>query len=178
MNKNKEKIKALLVAATLITVFLIAASPSVLGETTDAFTVTVRGEYIDIQINQTTWQINSGNAVTLSTSYWTNGTYNDYFQATLYNCSVTVDLKLHVSTDGTTWNIGAAAGAVTYALNSSLNQWSTGDTNVTLTTSEQVISSSITKDTNETFDLRFDAPTSTTTGNTQTITCTATVIKS
>ncbi len=178
MNKNKEKIKALLVAATLVAVFLIAASPSVLGGTTDTFTVTVRGEYIDIQINQTTWQINSGNAITLSTSYYTNGTYNDYFQATLYNCSVTVDLKLHVSTDASIWSIASSAGANNYALNSSLNQWSAGDTNVTLTTSAQVISSSIAKDTNETFDLRFDAPTSTTTGNTQTITSTATVIKS
>lgn len=176
MKKNKEKITALMTAVLMITVFLVAASQSVFGGTTDTFTVTVRGEYLDIQINQTTWQINSGNAVTLGTSYWTNETYNNYFQAALYNCTVTVDLKLHVSGDASDWSRGDAPGADTYRINASTDVFASDNTIVGA--SATVISSSIVNDTNETFDLRFDAPTSTTTGNTQTITLTATVIKS
>ena len=84
-----------------------------------------------------------------------------------------------ITNDGADWTATVAAqdpGADLYRLNSSIDTW-VADENLILLASAVTISSDITLGTNETFDLRFDAPTSTTVGVQQSITVTASVIK-
>lgn len=171
MKRTKEMLVSVMVVALFVSIFIAPASAG----TTDTFTVTVRGKYLDIQVNQTTWSINSDNAIDMSSIYYSNASTTPYFTAVLYNNSVAVDLKLHVSTDGTTWNCGANPGADVYRANATHDLWVTPGECIVLTGGAQTLKSAITAGTNQTFDMRFDAPTSTTTGDLQTITITATV---
>jgi len=64
----------------------------------------------------------------------------------------------------------------TYRLNASIDIW-VADDNQIVTASQTTISTNIVAGQNETFDLRFDTPTSTSTASQQTVTITATAIK-
>jgi len=108
----------------------------------------------------------------MSSTYWSNASTTPYFTAILFNNSVNVDLKLHVSSDGADWSYGAAIGADTYRMNATADLF-VGEIN--LDDSAAAVKSDITAGTNQTFDLRFDAPSSTTTGDLQTLTITTTV---
>jgi hypothetical protein len=96
------------------------------------------------------------------------------------NCTVNTDLKLQVTNDGADWTAatsGNGPGADTYRLNSSIDIW-VADENQILTASATTISAGVVAGNNETFDLRFDAPTSTTVSTQQSITVTSTIVKS
>jgi len=132
-------------------------------------------DFIWIDITNATWDL--GNIV-MSSSIWTNET-SKTFIADKDNCSVATDLKLQITNDGADWTAataGNAAGADTYRLNSSINTW--GAENQIVTASTTTISSGIVAGNNETFDLRFDTPTSTTVSTEQSVTVTATIAKS
>jgi len=169
MNKKMKKtLPIVIVLALVASTFIMSAYAG----TTDTFTVTVRGKYLDIQVNRTTWSINSDAAIAMSSTYFSNVSTTPYFTAVLYNNSVNVDLQLHISTDGTTWSDGTAPAADVYRLNATADLFSA---QINLNNVAQTVKSAITAGTNQTFDLRFDAPTSTTTGDLQTLTITATV---
>lgn len=176
MKKNNEKIKVLMTATLLVTVFLIAASPTLLAGTSDTFTVAVTGEYIECNVIQASWSVNSGTPVEMSESYYTNAT--DTLTADTSNSSVAIDIKLQITSDASTWSAatsGNGAAADTYRLNASIDTWS--NQVQVITASQTTIKSSLAAGNDQTFDLRFDAPTSTTTGTQQTVTLTASAIK-
>jgi len=172
--KTAKKLLIMLVAIALL--FGLLGVP-VYGGSTDTFNVTVRGKYLDIQVNQSAWAINSNTAIEMSSQYWSNESQAwAYFKAILYNNSVNVDLKLHVSSDGADWNYSTTtSGSDKYVLNATHDEWVTPLETIILTNSAQTLKSNIASGTNQTFDLRFDAPTSTTSGDLQTFVVTATV---
>ena len=152
-------------------------SPTILADTTDTFTVTVTGEYIECNILETSWSVNSGTPVEMSTSYDTTG--GDTLTADTSNSSVNIDLKLQITDAAATWvaaTTGNAPAADTYRLNASTDAFVGHDVQILLA-SQTTISSPVLAGQDETFDLRFDSPTSTTTGVQQTITLTASAIK-
>jgi hypothetical protein len=132
-------------------------------------------DWIWIDITNTSWGL--GNVV-MSSNIWTNET-GKTFIADMDNTSVNTDLKLQITSDGADWTAattGNGPGANVYRLNASINTW-IGENQI-LTASQTTISSSISAWTNESFDLRFDTPISTSTGDQQSVTVTATLIKS
>jgi len=144
-------------------------------QTSDTFDITVTGEYLWIDITNASWAIGT---VAMSSSHWTNET-GITFIADMDNTTVTADLKLQITNDGADWaatTTGNAPAADTYRLNNSIDTW--GNENETLVASATTISASIAAGNNETFDLRFDAPTATTVATQQSITVTASVVKS
>ena len=153
---------------------IVAFAPmNVSAATSDTFDITVTGEFLWIDITNATWAIGT---VAMSSSTYTNET-GVTFIADMDNCTVITDLKLQITIDGATWNDGTAPNADVYRLNASIDVWVADDDNVA-EVSANTISSSIAAGNNETFDLRFDAPTSTTVGTEQSITVTATITKS
>ena len=168
-----KKIVVLLTAMLMIVAF---TPMNVSAATSDTFDITVTGEFLWIDITNTSWALGT---VAMSSITYTNET-GVTFIADMEDSSVTTDLKLQVTGDGVTWNAAVAAaspGADTYRLNASIDTWSADDNQI-VTASATTISSSIAAGNNETFDLRFDAPTSTTVGTEQSITVTASLVKS
>lgn len=176
MGKNKMKIKILSTTGILILLILLVISPTILADTTDTFTVTVTGEYIECNILEASWSVNSGTPVLMSTSYDTTG--GDTLTADTSNSSIAIDLKLQITASAATWSAatsGSVPAADTYRINASIDSLSTSIQ--ILTASQTTISSGISAGQDQLFDLRFDSPTSTTTGVEQTITLTASAIK-
>ena len=170
--KTKKILPILLVTALVASTFVMSAYAG----TTDTFTVTVRGKYLDIQVNVSTWSINSDASIDMSSTHWSNvSDAAPFFTAILFNNSVATDLKLHVSSDGADWTVGDAAGADTYVINATHDLWVTPAECINLTDGAVTLKAGISIATNQTFDLRFEAPSSTTSGDLQTITITATV---
>ena len=133
------------------------------------------GSFIWIDITNTSWDI--GNII-MSSSTWTNET-SKTFIADKDNCTVATDLKLQITNDGVDWTAATAGNdpaADTYRLNVSIDVWGADDDQV-VTASAGTISTNIVAGNNETFDLRFDAPSSTSVSAQQSITVTATVAK-
>lgn len=171
----------------LISVFMMSQffiQPAAADQTSDTFDITVTGEYIWIDITNVTWAIGT---VSMSTSHWTNDTggSNKAFIADKDNCTVACDLKLQITSDGVVWSAatdGNDPDVDTYRLNATINTtddppaWETQYQIVTA--SPTTINTSIPADENETFDLRYDVPTSTSTGDQQSMTVTATLVKS
>ncbi len=176
MGKNNMKIKILSTTGILISLILLMISPAILADTTDTFTVTVTGEYIECNILEASWSVNSGTPVLMSTSYNTTG--GGTLNADTSDSSVAINLILQITSDAATWSAattGNVPAADTYRFNASIDTFSTSVQ--ILTGSETTISAGIAAGQDETFDLRFDSPTSTTTGVQQTITLTASAIK-
>jgi len=145
-------------------------------QTSDTFDITVSGEYIWIDITNASWAIGT---VSMSSVSYTNET-GETFIADMDNTTVNTDLKLQITADAATWSsatAGNGAGVDTYRLNASIDIWSASDVQI-VTASATTISTSITAGNNETFDLRFDAPTSTSTGGQQSLTVTTSLVKS
>jgi hypothetical protein len=175
---GKNNIKILSTIGILLSLILLVISPTILADTTDTFTVTVTGEYIECNIIQATWSVNGGTPVLMSTSYDTTG--GDTLTADTSNSSVNIDLKLQITGAAATWTAatsGNAPAADTYRLNASTDAFVAHDVQILLA-SQTTISSPVLAGNDETFDLRFDSPTSTTTGVQQTVTLTASAIKS
>ena len=164
--------KLAIIAISCLFAMATTQSASAADVTTDTFDITVTGEYLWIDITNSTWAIG---AVAFSTSIWTNQT-SITFIADIDNCSVNTDLSLQITTDGATWKDAAAPGADEYSLNASIDIW-VADDDIVSEASPNTISSDITAGQNETFDLRFDSPTSSTTVTSQSITVTATIAK-
>ena len=146
--------------------------------TSDTFDITVTGEFIWMDITNASWALGT---VMMSSYKWTNETAVTFI-ADMDNCTVNTDLKLQITVDGTIWNAatsGNSPGTDTFRLNASIDTWAggahTGDQ--ILLASQTTISSNIVAGNNETFDLRFDTPTSTSTADQQTMTITATIVK-
>ena len=163
---------AIILISMLMTLSFIPMNAS--AAESDTFDITVTGEFLWIDITNATWAIGT---VAMSSVTYTNET-GITFIADISNSSVSTDLKLEITGDGTTWNSAAAAagiGADTYLLNASIDTWVADDTQVVATPS--TISSGITAGQDESFDLMFSAPSSTTVGDAQSITVTASVVK-
>jgi len=152
--------------------FVLATTLSANAAETDTFDITVTGEYLWIDITNATWVIG---IMALSTSEYTNET-GIAFIADIDNCTINTDLSLQITTDGATWKDAAAPGADEYRLNASIDVW-VADNNTISEAGDTTISSDITAGQNESFDLRLDSPTTSTTGTGQSITVTATIAK-
>lgn len=154
--------------------FAIATTQSANADvTTDTFDITVTGEYLWIDITNASWAIG---VMPLSASNYTNET-GLTFIADIDNCSINTDLSLQITSDGATWNDAAIPGADEYRLNASIDTWAADNGTLLSEVGDTTISAGITAGQNETFDLRFDTPTSSTTGTAQSITLTATIVK-
>ena len=151
--------------------FAISVMQSANSATTDTFDITVTGEYLWMDITNATWAIGT---IALSASNYTNET-GITFIADIDNCSVNTDLSLQITTDGATWQDASAPGADEYRLNASIDTWVAE--NLLSEAGDTTISSDITAGQNESFDLRFDSPITSTTGTGQSITVTATIAK-
>jgi len=168
--KHTKKIISILIGLVLLMFVPVGSSSD-----NDTFDITVTGEFLWIDITNATWAIGT---VAMSSSTWTNET-GKTFIADMDNCTVTVDLKLEITVDGDDWTSAADAAspdADIYRLNASINDW-VADFQI-ITTPAVTISDSIAPGNNQSFDLRFDAPTATTVSTGQSITVTATVAKS
>ena len=172
--------KTILLKITLVFLILISLTfcplhpPQVSAATTDTFDIIVQGEYLYIDITNTSWNLG---VVAMGSHHWTNETGVTWI-ADLDNTSVNTDLSLQITNDAADWSAatsGNGPGADVYRLNASSDSWSTEHQIVTA--SDTVIASNIPPTQNQTFDLRFDSPTSSTTGDQQTITITATLAK-
>ena len=161
-----------LVMLTAVSILALFVMQPVNAGTTDTFDITVTGEYLWIDITNASWTIGT---VALSTSIYTNET-GITFIADIDNCTINTDLSLQITSDGATWNDAIAPGADEYGLNASTDIWGADDSGLS-EVGDTTISSDITAGQNETFDLRFDTPTSSTTGTEQSITVTATIAK-
>jgi len=164
------------IIALIITTMLLSLAPTMVtaDQTSDTFTITVQGEYLYIEITPDTWDIG---LVSMGSSTYSNTT-GPYFTADTSDTNVNIDLKLQITNQGSDWSAatsGNGPGADTYRLNASSDNWVTEYQIVTA--SPTTIATNIPPTQNQTFDLRFDAPTSTSTGDQQTITITATLIK-
>lgn len=155
--------------SVMLTVF-VAAIPNTMGTDNDDFTVTASGAYLECNIINASWAI--GN-VAMSTSYWTNKT-SETQTVDVWNCTqgTNIDFEMVISSNPTTWFTVWAGnhttGADQYKLNATNDTWTTQN-ELNLTTYADI---ALDHDpaTNVSFDLRFDSPTSTTTGVSQTIT--------
>jgi len=173
---ESRKIKVLMLVAITIGTTILAGLPSTLADSTDTFTITVKGQYIVFSVNNATWSVNGGTAVAMSHNYYTNA--SDTFTADSTGSSVNVDLKLQITTDGSDWTAattGNNPGADIYKLNASINTWSTQIQ--ILAGSPTTIKTNLVAG-EQAFDLKFMSPTSTTTGALQTITVTASAVAS
>jgi hypothetical protein len=176
MEKISRKIKVLMLVAITIGTMILAGIPSTLAGDSDTFDITVTGQYITLAVDKASWSVNSGVLVAMSRSYYTNAT--DTFTADSTGSSVNVDVKLQITTDGATWHAATSGNnpaADTYKLNASIDTWSTQVQ--ILTASATIIKTNLAAG-QQTFDLKFMSPTSTTTGTQQTITVTASAIAS
>jgi len=130
-------------------------------------------DFIWLDINNLTWAL--GNVV-MGSSEWTNNSKT--FLANLNDTTVDTDLKLQITNDGADWTAATSGNEPDvniYRLNASINIWI--DEFQIITASQTTISEIIPIGNNETFDLRFDAPSATGVGDQQQITVTATLIK-
>jgi hypothetical protein len=171
MMKQNKKILMLVAISVLLTPLLQTVHSD---QTTDTFDITVTGEFLWIDITNATWAIGD---IAYSASKWTNET-GETFIADIDNCTVNTDVLLQITSDATDWTAatsGSTPGTDIYRLNASSDTWSTQGQ---LTTAAAFTAqSNVNEGTNSTFDLRFDAPTTSSTGDQQTITLTATVQK-
>ena len=159
----------------IITTMLLSLAPTMVtaDQTSDTFTITVKGEYLYIEITPDTWNIG---VVSMGSSTYSNTT-GPYFTADTSDTNVNIDLKLQITNQGSDWSAATAGngpGADTYRLNASSDNWATESQ---IVTASPTTIATITAGSDQTFDLRFDAPTSTSTGAEQTITITATITK-
>ena len=168
-----KRVVILLIGLCMILSFI--PFPASADQTSDTFNITVTGEFLWIDITNDTWALG---VVSMGSSHWTNET-GETFIADMDNTTVNTDLKLQITSDAADWSAatsGNSPGTDIYRLNASVNDWSTE--NQIVTASATTISTNIPTGQNETFDLRFDAPTATSTGAQQSITVTATLVKS
>lgn len=142
---------------------------SVQAADNDNFNVTMYGSYLECNIDNTSWAIG---VVQMSTSYWTN--VSDSINVDTHNCTpgVNIDFPMVISADAATWYTVWAtnwtAGPNQYKLNATSDVWTT-QTALNVTTYADV-DNNFDPANNVTLDLRFDSPTSTTTGVQQSIT--------
>ena len=135
----------------------------------DNFAVTAYGAYLECNIVNTTWAIGT---VQMSASYWTNNT--DTIVVDTHNCTAgtNIDFPMVISADAATWYTVWATnwttGANQYKLRATSDTWVT-NASLNLTTYADV-DDNFDPANNVSLDLRFDSPTSTTTGIQQTIT--------
>ena len=165
------KALVLLVTCLLILAFIPVGSSD---QTSDTFDITVTGEFLWITITNATWAIGT---ISMSSVHYTNNSLT--FICDMDNTTVNTDLKLQITNDGADWTAatsGNDADTDTYRLNATIDTWS--NEFQVVTASATTISTGVTAGQNETFDLRFDAPTSTSTGGAQSITNTASLVKS
>ena len=166
-----------IIIALIITTMLLSLAPTMVtaDQTSDTFTITVQGEYLYIEITPDTWDIG---LVSMGSSTYSNATpSNPYFTADTSDTNVNIDLKLQITNQGSEWSAatsGNGPGADTYRLNASSDNWATESQ---IVTASPTTIATITAGQDQTFDLRFDAPISTSTGAEQTITVTATITK-
>ena len=128
-------------------------------------------DFLWLDVTNVTWDIS---VVSIGSSIWTNAT-GKTFICEMDNTSVNTDLTLQITTDGATWHDASTPWIDEYRFNASIDNWA----NEFLLSEGSVatISSDIPAYQNETFDLRFDTPTATSTGVQQTITITAIIVK-
>jgi len=170
-----KKIKYLIIA--VVSVFMMSQFiPNVSADQpSDTFDITVTGEYLWINVTNASWAIGT---VPMSSHHWTNET-GITFETDKDNCSVSTDLKLQITADASEWSSatsGNSPGVDTYRLNASTDTWAAEDLQI-VTASVTTIESNIPAANNQSFDLRFDAPTSTSVGSQQSITITASLTK-
>lgn len=166
--KNAKKYVAVILGLLLL-VFL-GQIPVVLSTDNDNFSVTMSGAYLEVNIVNASWDIGT---VQMSTSYWTNET-SETQTADTHNCTAgtNIDFEMVISADAATWYTvwaeNATTGADQYKLNATSDSW-VAQTALNVTTYADV-DDNFDPANNVSFDLRFDSPTSTTTGTQQTIT--------
>lgn len=169
--KHAKKILMLVAVSLFLAPFI---QPIGADNPTDTFDITVTGEYLWINITNATWAIGG---VAYSSRTWTNET-GVTFIADIDNCTVSTNVQLQITSDATNWSSatsGNGPASDTYRMNASSDTWSSQGQ--LTTASAYTVKSGITEGQNCTFDLRLDAPTTSTTGSQQMITITATVIK-
>ena len=160
---------ALLIGVLIVICLTPTASYSVQAADNDNFNVTMYGSYLEVNIINVSWDIG---VVQMSASYWTN--ISSTIHVETYNCTpgVNIDFPMVISSDAATWYTVWAenwtTGANQYKLNATSDAWTT-QTALNLTTYADV-DDNFDPANNVTLDLRFDSPTSTTTGVQQSIT--------
>lgn len=153
----------------MVSLMLVMAIVSVVDAAEDDdMVVTARGEYLYVVFDNATYDFGTCNA---GTSTWTNETGKTQLVIT-NQTTVTFDFEMKITTDAETWTVSLdippVAGADMYVLNASSDSWAT---QVAInTTAYYDVESNVAAETNVTFDFRFDAPTSSSTGVQQSIT--------
>lgn len=155
-------IGGLLAVCTMPGLFLTAQ-----GADNDNFTVTMSGRYLEVNIINASWSIGT---VLMSHSYWTNASKTQTADVTNSTQGTNIDFEMTISTDSITgWSHGTTPGPNVYRMNASGNTWST-QANLDLTPTYADVHADHDPVADILFDLRFDSPTSTTTGVSQSLT--------
>lgn len=154
-------IGSLLAVCTMPGMFLV-----VRGLDNDTFLVTMSGAYLECNIINASWAIGT---VEMSHSYWTNASQTERADTSNSTTGTDLDFEMTVSTDGVTWKIFTVPGADKYQMNASSDSWAT-QMKFGVVGAYGDVKADFAPDDNVTFDLRFDSPTSTTTGATQSLT--------
>ena len=160
--------KALVIFISLL--ITTCLTPTAFADDNDNFDVTMSGAYLECNIVNASWAIGT---VQMSTSYWTNETVETQTADTHNSTAGTnLDFEMVISSDGTVWYTVWAenftTGANQYKLNGTSDSW-VAQTAINITSYADV-DDNFDPANNVSFDLRFDSPTSTTTGAQQTIT--------
>lgn len=169
MNKKK----AILVAGLLLLFVCVGSAAD-----NDTLAVTFSGSYLECNIINATWAIGIVNMSAVTPHYWTNHT-GETEEADVWNCTqgTNVDFEMAITVNPATWLPvyfgNFTTGADKFKLNASDDAWVT---QMALeNTTYHDVANNHDPATNITFDLRFDSPTSTSTGAAQSLTLTGKV---
>lgn len=173
--KVSKKILVIMVSGLFAICTMPGLFSTVQADDNDTFLVTMSGGYLECNIINASWDIG---VVAMNNHYWTNET-DETEKAETYNSTagVNLDFEMVISSDAadwkTVWAQNYTTGANKYKLNATSNVW-VAQTALNVTTYADV-KTGFAPAANATFDLRFDAPVSTTTGSAQSITLTGKV---
>ena len=167
---NIKRYVSFFIGMSIVLSFSSFYTESVQAADNDNFSVTCSGAYLECNIINATWAIGT---VAMSTSYWTNETVETE-TADVTNCTqgTNIDFEMTISANPADWKsiwvTNASTASDHYRINASDDSW----------VSEQGLENTTYHDVTPdhdpvadiTFDLRFDSPTATTSGASQTIT--------
>lgn len=174
MNKKR----TILVAGLLLLFICMIPGNSVSAADSDTMTVTFSGAYLECNILNATWAIGTVNMSAITPHYWTNAS-GETQTADVTNCTPgsNIDYEMAITVNPATWLPvyfgNFTTGADSYKLNASDDSWVTQMALENTTYHDVADNHDPVADI--AFDMRFDTPSSTSTGAAQSMTLTGKV---
>lgn len=166
---DTRKLLSVLIGISVTLLLSVNSIPTVYAADNDNVNVTCYGSYLECNIVNLSWDIGT---VQMSTSYWTNDTDTLHVETHNSTAGTNIDFEMAISADAADWNRiwpeNETTEADGYRLNTTSDAWvSQAGMNISVYAD---VDDNFAPGDNVTLDMRFDSPTSTTTGAQQTIT--------